>query len=110
MGSAFFLLKGPVGTPVALQMYKRGRKGGLAMMSNEELQKLQEEQEVMNTWRKVSRHVVADLLEGCSVCSTVRERDLLLLCPWCKDVFLCPGECMQEHNTQLHATVSFWSK
>ncbi len=80
------------------------------MMNNEELQKLQEEQEVMETWRKVSRHVVADLLEVCSDCSTVRERDLLLRCPWCEDVYLCAGECMHEHNTNLHPTVSFLSR
>jgi hypothetical protein len=80
------------------------------MMSDEELQKLQEEREVMDKWRKVSRHVVADLLEGCSVCNTVRERDLLLRCPWCEDAYLCPGECMHEHNTHLHPTVSFWSR
>ncbi|MGA8182019.1 MAG: hypothetical protein WB819_00070 [Terriglobia bacterium] len=80
------------------------------MMSDEDLHKLKEERAVMETWRKVSRHVVADLLEGCSVCSTVRERDLLLCCPWCQDVYLCPGQCMHEHNTHLHPTVSFASR
>jgi hypothetical protein len=79
------------------------------MMDQEDLHRLQEEQEVMDTWRKVSRHVVADLLEGCSACGTVRERNLLLRCPWCEDVYLCPGECTHEHNSHLHPTVSFWS-
>jgi hypothetical protein len=77
------------------------------MMSKEELHRLQEEQAVMETWRKVSRHVVADLLEGCTVCGTLRERNLLLSCPWCRDVYLCPGDCMHEHNMDLHPTASF---
>jgi len=76
------------------------------MMDKDDLHKLQEEQEVMDTWRKVSRHVVADLLEACSVCSTVRERNLLLRCPWCEDVYLCPGKCMHQHNMHLHPTIS----
>jgi hypothetical protein len=97
-----------IGTLVALPMGVK--KGGLAKMNKEELHKLQEEQEVMETWRKVSRHVVADLLEGCTVCNTLRERDLLLRCPWCEDVYLCPGECMHQHNLNLHPTVSFWSR
>lgn len=77
------------------------------MMSREELHKLQEEQAVMETWRKVSRHVVADLLEGCSGCGTLRERTLLVRCPWCHDVYLCAGDCMHEHNIHLHPGVSF---
>ena len=96
-----------IGTPVAVS--QGGGRGTLAMMNQEELHKLQEEQEVMETWRKVSRHVVADLLEGCSVCDTLRERNLMLRCPWCEDVYLCPGECMHQHNLHIHPTVSFWS-
>lgn len=80
------------------------------MMDQEDLHKLQEELEVMDTWRKISRHVVAELLEACSDCNTVRERNLLLRCPWCDDVYLCAGECMQHHNARLHPTVTFWSK
>lgn len=79
------------------------------MMDKDELHKLQEEQEVFETWRKISRHVVADLLEACSMCDTVRERSQLQRCPWCEDVYLCPGECMHQHNSRLHPTVSFWS-
>lgn len=80
------------------------------MIDKNELHKFQEEREVHETWRNISRHVVADLLEACSVCNTVRERNFLLRCPYCEDVYLCPGECMNEHNMHLHSTVSFWSK
>ena len=91
--------------------YSMFEDGGTpAMMDQEDLHKLQEELEVNDTWRKISRHVVADLLEGCSACNMVRERSVLLRCPWCEDAYLCPGQCMHEHNALLHPTVTFWSK
>lgn len=78
------------------------------MMDKDELHKLQEEQEVNETWRRISRHVVADLLEACSICGMVRERSQLNRCTWCKDVYLCPGECMHQHNSHMHPSVSLW--
>lgn len=88
----------------------RAERETLAMMDQDDFRKIQEEMAVDDTWRKISRHVVADLLEGCSTCSMVRERNVLLRCPWCEDVYLCAGKCMHEHNMRLHPTVTFWSK
>lgn len=78
------------------------------MMDKDELHKLQEEQEVNETWRRISRHVVADLLEACSVCGTVRERNQLNRCQWCEDVYLCSGDCTHHHGSRMHPTISLW--
>jgi hypothetical protein len=78
------------------------------MLNKDDLQRIHEEREVLEKWRKVSRHVVADLLEACSVCGTVREREHLARCPWCEDVYLCPKGCAYTHNTHLHPKAAFW--
>ena len=40
------------------------------MLSHDELEKIREEREVLETWRSFSRHVVADMLEVCAICGT----------------------------------------
>jgi len=80
------------------------------MLSHDDLDKLREEQEVMDVWRTFSRHVVADLLEGCAVCSTVREKARLTRCRWCEDTYICKeGVCAQHHQAELHPAVAFWT-
>ncbi len=58
------------------------------MMAHDDLGKIREENEAEDTWRKYSRHVVADLLEGCAICGTIREKEHLARCRWCEDVLL----------------------
>ncbi len=80
------------------------------MLTNDEMAKFREEQEVMDNWRKVSRHVVADLLEACAICGTVREKDRLNHCRWCEDVYFCKeGLCHQKHHAEVHPAVAFWT-
>jgi len=80
------------------------------MMDSDELERLREEHEVMDIWRKYSRHVVAELLEACSVCGTVRDKESLTRCRWCNDVYVCKeGTCVQKHQTELHPAMAFWT-
>lgn len=80
------------------------------MIDGDRLARLREEHEVMDTWRKYSRHVVADLLEACSVCGMVREKDRFNHCRWCEDVYVCKeGLCAQHHQATTHPAVAFWS-
>lgn len=80
------------------------------MLSHDELEKIREEREVFETWRSYSRHVVADLLEACAVCGTIREKDKLAACHWCKDTYTCKaGLCAQRHQAELHPAVAFWT-
>lgn len=80
------------------------------MMSKEDLEKIREEQEAMESWRTVSRHVVADLLEACVICGAVREKDRLARCRWCDDVYFCKeGVCAQQHHVGVHPAVAFWT-
>ena len=44
------------------------------MLSHDELDKIREEREVFVTWRSYSRHVVAEMLEACAVCGTIRDK------------------------------------
>ena len=80
------------------------------MLSHEELERIREEHEVLYTWRTYSRHVVADLLEACAVCGTLRERTNLTRCRWCEDTYICKeGACAQQHQSELHPAVAFWT-
>ncbi len=80
------------------------------MLGRDDFAKIREEQEVLETWRAFARHVVADLLEACSVCGTVREKDQLKRCRWCEDVYYCQkGFCHHQHQAQGHPGVAFWT-
>jgi hypothetical protein len=80
------------------------------MLSKDEMAKLREEHDTMESWRTVSRHVVADLLEACAICGTIREKDHLVRCRWCEDVYFCKeGVCSQQHHMEVHPAVAFWT-
>jgi hypothetical protein len=80
------------------------------MLSHDELGKIREEREAMETWRTFSRHIVAELLESCSICGTVREKATLLYCRWCEDTYICKdGACAQQHDIKAHPNVAFWT-
>ena len=80
------------------------------MLSQDELSKIREEREVMETWRTFSRHVVAEMLEACSVCGTVREKVQLERCRWCDDTYICKDRaCSQQHHADVHPAVAFWT-
>ncbi len=80
------------------------------MLTNDEMAKIREEQEVLETWRKVSRHVVAEMIEACAVCGTVRDKNRLTRCRWCADVYCCrEGLCTHRHQAETHPAVAFWT-
>ena len=80
------------------------------MLNQDELDKIREEQEAYETWRKYSRHVVADLLEACAICGTLREKVQLAHCHWCADTYICKeGMCIQLHQAKLHPAMAFWT-
>ena len=80
------------------------------MLTHDDLGKIREQNEVEDTWRKYSRHIVADMLEGCAICGTIREREHLVRCRWCEDVYFCKqGVCSQQHQAERHPSVAFWT-
>lgn len=80
------------------------------MLSDDELDKVREEFETIDRWRKFSRHVVADLLEACSVCGMVREKRLLTRCRWCQDTYYCSdGLCFHHHQARRHPALANWN-
>jgi len=80
------------------------------MLTQDELGKIREQNEAEDTWRKYSRHIVADLLEGCAICGALREREHLARCRWCEDVYFCKqGVCAQQHQAEMHPAVAFWT-
>jgi len=80
------------------------------MLSHEEIEKIREERDVLETWRRYSRHVVAHLLEACDICGTLREKGQLARCRWCQDTYICKeGICAQQHLADLHRAVAFWT-
>ena len=80
------------------------------MLTHNDLRNIRDENEAENIWRKYSRHVIADLLEGCAMCGTLREKEHLTRCRWCEDIYFCKnGVCSQQHNAELHAAVAFWT-
>ena len=79
------------------------------MLSDNELEAMREEFETLDRWRKISRHVVADLLEVCAVCGCVREKCRLTRCRWCEDTYYCAdGLCFHEHQANHHPAVANW--
>jgi len=73
------------------------------MISDDEMDRMREEFETLDRWRKFSRHVVADLLEACTVCSSVREKRRLTRCRWCVDTYYCSdGLCSHRHQATRH--------
>jgi hypothetical protein len=83
------------------------KKRGQIMLSHDEVERIREEREAVETWRSVSRHVVADLLEMCNNCGTIREKAQLARCGWCEDTYICKdGNCAQRHQ-RLHSDVDF---
>jgi hypothetical protein len=80
------------------------------MMSREELAKIREEHEVLENWRTISRHVIAEMLEACTVCGEVREKERLVRCRWCQDTYYCKdGFCGHQHQAETHPAVAFWT-
>jgi hypothetical protein len=80
-------------------------------MTHDDLEKIREENEAEDTWRKYSRHVVADLLECCAVCGAIREKERLARCRWCEDVYICKkGVCTQQHQVEVHPAAAFWNR
>lgn len=80
------------------------------MIPHDELEKIREENEAEDTWRKYSRHVVADMLEACVICGTVREKEQLARCRWCEDTYFCrQGSCSHQHQAEVHPAVAFWT-
>ncbi len=72
-------------------------------MNKDELGKIREEIEALRTWRNLSREEVAEQLEVCAVCGRVRDREHLVRCPACADVFICEdGLCAWLHHARLH--------
>lgn len=81
------------------------------MLSREELERIREEQEALETWRTFSRHVVADLLEMCTICGTIREKPQLTRCRLCEDAYICKeGVCAKRHQAELHPGVASWAR
>jgi uncharacterized paraquat-inducible protein A len=80
------------------------------MRSHDELGKIWEEWEASETRQSHPRHVVADQLEACAICGTVREKVQMARCPWCEDTYMCKeGICAQWHQAELHPAVAFWT-
>ncbi len=78
------------------------------MLSHDDLARIREEHETLETWRTISRHVVAEMLEACAVCGMVREKDRLTHCRWCQDVYYCQmGVCCQQHQAEHHPGIAF---
>ena len=73
------------------------------MMTHDDLEKIREENEAEDTWRKYSRHVVADMLEACAICGTIREKEHLARCRWCEDVYFCK-RASAPSSTKLRRT------
>lgn len=80
------------------------------MLSEAELNQFREEREADEQWRTVSCHAIAEMIEICSVCSTVRDKERLVRCPWCQDTYCCEeGVCRERHRSNVHAAVAYWT-
>lgn len=80
------------------------------MQSDAELNKFREELEAGEQRRETSCHVIAELIEICSVCDTIRDKARLVCCPWCPDSYHCKdGICAELHQSALHAAVAYWT-
>lgn len=82
---------------------------GGTMLREDELRRIREEHESFETWRTVSRHVVASLFEVCAVCDSVRDKEHLVRCEGCANVYVCrDGTCARLHEAQAHPVLSRW--
>ena len=91
-----------------MDLRQNREKRGQLMLSHDELERIRQEREAFETWRSHSRHVIADLLEMCAICRTIREKAQLNRCPWCEDTYVCKGgTCAQQHQVKLHSAVAF---
>jgi hypothetical protein len=80
------------------------------MLSDAELNQYREECEVHQQWSNVTCHVIADLLEVCSVCGTVRDKERLVRCPWCDDLYCCREDaCTRQHRSSAHPAAANWA-
>ena len=78
------------------------------MMSDAELNQYREECEVDEQWHNVTRHVLAEMLEVCSACGMVRDKDRLVRCPCCQDAYCCrDGACSAKHRLSMHPTAPY---
>jgi hypothetical protein len=78
------------------------------MVNKDELDKLRQEMEALESWRDVPRHVVAELMEVCAVCGRVRDREHLVHCDCCADVYVCEeGLCTWLHHASIHPSTPF---
>ena len=61
-------------------------------------------------WRDVPYHAMAVVVEACSECGMVRDRERLVRCPWCEDTYCCQDEtCGAQHRASLHPAVAYWT-
>lgn len=80
------------------------------MLDEAELNRFREEYQADEQWRTISSHAVADMIEICAVCDTVRDKESLVRCPWCRDTYCCEdGVCSEQHRSNQHAAVAYWT-
>jgi hypothetical protein len=78
------------------------------MLSHDEVERIREEREAFETWRSYSRRAVADMLEMCTNCGTIREKAQLARCGWCEDTYICAeGICSPQHQMRFHTALDF---
>ncbi len=78
------------------------------MVNKDELERFKQEIQTLETWRDISCHVVADMLEACAVCGRIRDREHLVRCGSCADVYVCEeGLCTWLHHASCHPSTSF---
>ncbi len=78
------------------------------MVNKDALERLEREMEMMEAWRDVARQAMADELEVCAVCGRARDREHLVRCGACGDVFVCEeGLCTWLHHARSHPSTPF---
>lgn len=81
------------------------------MLDESKLKEWREEHEVNEQWRNVSYHVIADLLEVCSACGMVAEKERLMCCPSCEDTYCCRDkQCFEIHRAAWHPSARRWRR
>lgn len=81
------------------------------MLDESEFNDLREAHQVDEEWRNISYYVIADLLEVCSTCGMVAEKERLICCPSCEDTYCCrEGRCFNKHRLTRHTTIAYWSR
>ncbi|HEY6293481.1 MAG TPA: hypothetical protein VI455_18160 [Terriglobia bacterium] len=80
------------------------------MLNDAELNQYWEDHQTDDEWRKVSYRGIANLLEACSECGSVRAKERLVRCPWCEDTYCCKDQiCSEQHRSGLHPAVAYWT-